>query len=153
MPELWNVLHDGAIMGIQGSVPGDIRLVVMIPYLKELWAEAEDYLIIDLHGCTVFEWHVFGKDDETVVFQDLTAIANSRPKIRTATAVDKTILLYTRGSVAKQRGATHPLWEVQGELRIRYDSMAMYLNTVGTDPLPLEEVRDRAAAYWSRNHK
>lgn len=149
MPDFWNVLHDGSIDSVEGGVPGDVRLSVEVPYLHEIWANGGDHLYIDLLDCTLFEWHVFGKDDQIIVFEDLKTIAQSKPQIRSAATVDSAIHLYIRGNVSSKDGQTHPLWKVQGELRIRYDDMQIYLGN--GDPVTLDEVREKAAEYWKKD--
>lgn len=145
---LWNVLNDSALVGAEGHVPGDVRLVFQTPHLSAMWPDAGDYLIVNLHDCTIFEWHIFPTENETVVFQELSSIANSHPKIQSTTAMENTLLLSTTGSVAKQRGATHPLWVVQGEIRIECEEVSFALeNDV---PLTVDEVEQRASAYWSK---
>lgn len=149
MPDFWNVLHDGAIVAIEGSVPGDVRLGVEVPYLHELWSDSRDYLYIDLMECTLFEWHIFGKDDQIVVFEDLKTIAQAKSQIRSAASVGNVIHLHITGAVAVKDGQHHPFWKVDGELQIQYKAMGIYLGN--GERVTLDEFKERAAEYWKRD--
>jgi hypothetical protein len=66
-PAIWNVLHDGSIMSIQGAVPGTVRLAVSIEYLRERFADPGETIQEARDFCT-----------------DLPAIEASEPEILSA---------------------------------------------------------------------
>ncbi len=73
VPDLWNVLHDGGIDEISGSVPGDVRLVVDIEYLRKRFEDPGDSIHITLHHCTRFS---FQDCDAAEPMTELAAISD-----------------------------------------------------------------------------
>ena len=53
---LWNVLHDGRVIAVEGAIPGDLRLSVQIPYLCGHLPTRATYVTIALSGCKLFEY-------------------------------------------------------------------------------------------------
>ena len=56
VPDLWNLLHDGCVGSIAGSVPGDLRLGIFIGYLRDLFDDPGERIDLILHGCTEFSF-------------------------------------------------------------------------------------------------
>jgi hypothetical protein len=71
-PDLWNVLHDGSIEAISGSVPGEVQLTVAIPYLCDLLEDPGEAILITLHDCIGF---CFTPWDAAEAVTDLAAIS------------------------------------------------------------------------------
>jgi hypothetical protein len=55
----WNVLHDGVIRSISGTVPGTIQLAIEISYLYSYLPTKPEHIIIELHDCERFEYQPF----------------------------------------------------------------------------------------------
>jgi hypothetical protein len=51
--ELWDILHDGVIEGVEGNVPGDVIFNIEIEYLRELFSDGGKNIIVRLIGCDV----------------------------------------------------------------------------------------------------
>ena len=69
--DFWNIIHDGGIDAISGSIPGDIILTVGIEYLCEQLPTNSKTLQAKLVGCTIFSYTPFWKTSIT----ELHAIA------------------------------------------------------------------------------
>lgn len=52
----WNVLHDGRLVAVEGTIPDDLRLTVEIAYLCRHLPTMHDHLIVTLIGCKRFEY-------------------------------------------------------------------------------------------------
>ena len=84
-PTVWNILHDGIIVAIEGEVPGSIRLHVSIDYLRERFSDSGDTIQILLAGCTRFAYREF---DTNAFTTDLAVIAAMEPEVLSATLTD-----------------------------------------------------------------
>ena len=80
-PSIWNVLHDGGVDRIVGSVPGDVRVSVGIEYLRERFPDDGDEIVVCLSDCTAFSHRLY--DAENAV-TDFTSIANDSVTILSA---------------------------------------------------------------------
>jgi len=80
-PAIWNVLHDGGIIAIQGAVPGTVRLDVAVAYLRERFSDPGDTIQVTLTGCTRFAYREFEIGEFTT---DLSAIAAMEPELLSA---------------------------------------------------------------------
>ncbi|MBC3881929.1 hypothetical protein H8K35_10425 [Undibacterium sp. LX40W] len=54
--DVWGVFHDGILVRIDGTVPGDLVLRIQIEYLRNQFDESGDYFIIELGCCTKFRY-------------------------------------------------------------------------------------------------
>jgi hypothetical protein len=54
--DVWAVFHDGILAGIEGSVPGDLRIQIQIEYLRREFDEDGDVFIVELGSCTKFRF-------------------------------------------------------------------------------------------------
>ena len=91
-PFIWNVLHDGEVERIVGSVPGDVRVHVGIEYLRERFSDDGDQIVVCLSGCTKFSHRLY--DAENAV-KDFTSIANESGTILSAEMHDSVCRVFT----------------------------------------------------------
>ncbi len=84
-PTIWDVLHDGSIVGTSGTVPGTVRLDVSIEYLRERIVEPGETIQVTLISCTRFAYREYGAQDFTT---DLSTIADLEPEFLSAELVD-----------------------------------------------------------------
>ncbi|PKV11351.1 hypothetical protein CVO74_20240 [Xanthomonas prunicola] len=122
---LWNLLHDGSIERVDGSVPGDVSLLVSIGYLRNRFPGEGTGFVVLLSGCTHFTFHPY---DEPVL-SDLAAIAALEPEILSAKAGDPLEICC-----------------VMGTLSVRYKSCALSLDN--GPPVALSELDAASEAYW-----
>ncbi|RYD83633.1 MAG: hypothetical protein EOP84_07625 [Verrucomicrobiaceae bacterium] len=95
--DIWNVLHDGPIVRITGTIPGDIELAVAICYLRERFPEPGDCILLTLHGCTSLSYERW---DSGAVLTDLELIVSSEPEILSAD--EPTSVLCSNGTLHVQ---------------------------------------------------
>lgn len=130
---LWNMLHDGSITDVEGSVPGDVTVAVEIEYLRSMLPEPGTRFLIRLCGCTQFEFRRFIAE-ETLV-SDLTTVAAEEPEILSAQLRDHSVV------VCMTRGAGPYM-----ELHLQYENLSVFLEN--GRPVPTEELDDAARRYW-----
>jgi hypothetical protein len=53
---IWNTLHDGEIVSIKGTIPGDIELTIEIEYLRKMFSGEGKNVVLTLKGCKFFEY-------------------------------------------------------------------------------------------------
>jgi hypothetical protein len=53
---IWNVLHDGIITEVMGSIPGDLRVKVEIPYLYPFLPTRTANIFVMLRDCGCFKY-------------------------------------------------------------------------------------------------
>ena len=84
-PEIWNILHDGMIVAVEGTVPGDLRIDMEIDYLRKRIPDPGTLVQVLLFGCTRF---AFRKYDSVTFSTVLTEIAAMRPEMVSASIKD-----------------------------------------------------------------
>lgn len=127
-PAIWNVLHDGTITAIAGSVPGTVRLDVSIDYLRQRFADSGRTIQVILTGCTRFAYRDYEAKDFTT---DLSAIASIQPEVLSA----------------EMRGDLSEICCVGGTLEVRASSGSLALDSGRR--LTLEELIAVSEAYWT----
>lgn len=135
---VWNMLHDGCIVDVDGFVPGDVTVAVEIEYLRSMLPDPGDRFLVRLSGCTMFELRRF-LTDQTLV-SDLTTIAPEQSEILSAQLQDETVV------VSMTQGAGPYM-----ELHIRYDEVSISLEN--GRPVSVEELHDAARRYWEHFDK
>lgn len=130
---VWNMLHDGCIVDVQGTVPGDVTVAVEIEYLRSIFPEPGDCFLIRLFRCSLFAFRRF-RADETLV-GDLTTVAAEEPIILSAQSLDKDVVL----SMTREAGNYM-------ELHLQYENVLVFLEN--GQPVPIEELDAAAARYW-----
>ena len=53
---IWNLLHDGEVVGIRGESPGDITVNVEINYLRKMFSSDGSNILIKLNECDLLEY-------------------------------------------------------------------------------------------------
>jgi hypothetical protein len=77
-PAIWNILHDGVVVSVEGTVPGDLRIDIEIDYLRKRFAEPGTLIQVLLIGCTRFAFREYEKSKFSTA---LTEIAAMGPEI------------------------------------------------------------------------
>ena len=123
--DVWNVLHDGPIVRITGSIPGDVQFAVSIGYLRRRFADAGDCILLTLHGCTAISYQTWDSDS---VVTDLASIAAAEPEILSA---DEPTTVFC----------------ANGTLRVHAADFSLALDSGRA--ITLDELCSVAAAYWT----
>ncbi|MEO1527461.1 MAG: hypothetical protein AAFX06_18690 [Planctomycetota bacterium] len=126
-PSIWNVLHDGGVDRIVGSVPGEVRVHVGIEYLRERFPDDGDEFVVCLLACSRLSHRLY--DDENSI-TDMEAIAN----------LSATILS------AEMDGAVCRVFTDLGVLEMECRGGRVFLDS--GRPIPLTELLSVAEAYW-----
>ena len=127
-PAIWNVLHDGSIISIQGAFPGTVRFAVSIQYLREQFPYPGETIQGTLTDCTRFAY----RDYEAPEFcTDLPAIAASEPEILSA----------------EMRSDISEVCCVGGTLEVRAGGGSLALDSGRV--ITLQELIDVSEAYWT----
>jgi hypothetical protein len=84
-PAIWNILHDGVIVAVDGALPGDLRIDVEIDYLRKRIPDAGTLIHVLLTGCTRFALREYEKSE---VLTALTEIAAIGPEVVSASMKD-----------------------------------------------------------------
>lgn len=126
---IWNLLHDGSIVQISGSLPGQIQVAVDIEYLRQRFCDPGDWILLTLYDCTAISYQPWDCDQ---IVTDLATIAAAEPEILSAD--EPTIVLC-----------------VSGILRVDATDFSIALDSGRT--LTLEELSAASEAYWNELQK
>lgn len=61
-PRYWDVFHDGVILSISGSVPGDLAFTIDCESLYEEVSDGEGTFQLTVTGCDFFQFKLFADD-------------------------------------------------------------------------------------------
>ena len=128
---VWNVLHDGCITAVEGTVPGELRLTVEIQYLCPHLPTRADHLFVTLDGCERFEYQPYERCATTGV----SAVAALELGLLSALEADG----YLRVACSDSG--------VGGELMLRYATAR--LSTAEGRELSQSDVESAAKRYWT----
>ena len=123
---VWNLFHDGSIVGLDGSVPGDVTVTVAIEYLRAMLPEPGDSFCIRLTGCTSLECRPLC---------DFAAIATAEPEILSASDRGDTVVV----GLQSESGTYM-------ELRLHYETITVSVE--GARVVPFDELAAAARRYW-----
>jgi hypothetical protein len=127
-PTIWNVIHDGRIIAVRGTVPGTVQLDVSIDYLRERFPNPGKIIQVTLTGCTQFAYRDFDDGEFTT---DFSAIAELGPVVLSGELRDGLCVLDCTGGVLEARATDGSLALDSGRA------------------ITLQELMDVAEAYWT----
>jgi len=130
--QIWNILHDGELTEIKGTIPGRLTIKVEIKYLANILQGQYDHIIIILQNCTLFEYERLWKKDEIEIFTDLAALNTISPKLMALSCdeMDDYLLIY----------------DICGSIKTRYDSVELRLEDGNS--LSFQELDNASQEYW-----
>ena len=127
--EIWNVLHDGGIVAIDGVIPGDVAMRVNIPYLRKMFsADGEDVIVL-LANCTKLTMKIW---DEDVTTDEPKRIVDIETEILSTESEDVPVHIFT----------------TLGELDIDFEAFSLSLDNGRS--ITFEELCDACEGYWNR---
>ena len=130
--DIWNVLHDGELVAADGSVPGDLRLSVSIPYLCFHLPTEASHVFVTLNECDRFEYQPY----QDPRLSDPSAVAAARLQVLSAEVANGEVLV---GCADGGYG---------GHLALRYSSASVA--TAEGRPLSQSELESAAERYWTQ---
>lgn len=74
--QIWNILHDGSIEKISGTLP-ELAITVSIQYLRHIFGKDGESIIVKVSGCKFIEFESWDKEK----LNDLNSIAKLEPEI------------------------------------------------------------------------
>jgi hypothetical protein len=131
---VWNILHDGSIVGLECAVPGDMRVTVEIEYIRELLPDPGDRFVILLTRCNLLEYRDF-VGNQVLLLTDLKVISAIEPEILSARTRDQTVV------ISMTRGPSTYM-----ELHLQYEGLTISVES-GRE-VPMEELVNAARRYW-----
>jgi hypothetical protein len=127
-PDICNVLHDGSIEGITGSVPGTLVVDVGIIYLRERIPDPGTLIRITLTDCTLFSYLDF-------------------PSSKTVTDLPAIVALDLEIKSAGMEGEVCEVYCADGVLKVIAASGSISLDSGRA--VTLDELCGEAEGYWS----
>lgn len=134
-PGFWNLLHDATIEGIGGVVPGVVGLTLKCDYLRSRFEAPGDRFILELNGCTRFEFQSWS--DDSILVSDMNEIAAQRLSILSGDWMEDHCKIYCSRSDG----------EIGGNLFVSAD--AFHLSLDNGQPVSFEQLDAISLAYWS----
>ena len=139
---IWNLLHDGLIVNIEGEIPGDIILTVEIKYLRKMFSDDGENIIVKLYGCDFFQYR---KDVGEIIIKGLDSINENQVEILSGDLKDGEFTIFCQ----------HMMYEREksgsGQLKLRYKDFSIFLDN-GKQVL-LDELDQKAEQYWDNFEK
>lgn len=127
--EVWNVLHDGGVAAIDGKIPGDVTIRINIPYLRKMFSEDGEEILVRIANCSKLTMTIWGED-----------LTTDEPKRIVAT--DTEILSTESDDVPVHVITTF------GELDIDFEAFSLSLDN--GKPITFEELCEACESYWNR---
>ena len=127
--EIWNVLHDGGVAEIVGAVPGEVTIRVNIPYLRQMFSNDGEDIIVHLDNCTSLTMKIWNED---VTTDDPKRIASTDTEILSTESEDVPVHIIT----------------TLGELVIAFEEFSLSLDD-GRE-ISFEELCTACENYWNR---
>jgi len=78
LPTIWNVLHDGCIDRIVGAVPGEVQVFVRIEYLRGLFSDDGEAIVVHLANCESFTYRRNDAEKATTEFEAIATNARGK---------------------------------------------------------------------------
>jgi hypothetical protein len=125
-PDVWDIFHDGDIVKISGSVPGQIELTIHIKYLRAMFGGVGESFRMVLSDCSQFELEAY---DESTIF-NLSEIEEHEPEILSVGEDGPPLVIHCS----------------TGTLRVMYKEERVVLDT--GEPVSFEELTAGCARYW-----
>lgn len=123
--ELWDILHDGTIEGVEGNVPGDLTLNVEIEYLREMFSDGGTNIIVKLLGCDTL---MYQPDNPSPLLDSLAGVI---PEGIHSGEVDGDLIR---------------VYCMNGVLSLRYQDFSLMLDN--GQPVALAELGEKSQEYW-----
>jgi len=127
--EIWNVLHDGGVAAVDGAVPGNVTIRVNIPYLRQMFSDDGEDILVHLDGCMSLVMKIW---DEDITTDDPKRIASIDTEILSTESEDVPVHIIT----------------TLGELDIAFEGFSLTLDNGRR--ITFKELCDACENYWNR---
>ena len=130
--QIWNILHDGALVDLQGSIPGELRIKIKIEYLANKLGGVFDNIFVTLNNCSLFEYERYWSKDEIQVYKSIEELEGISPALMALSCDEENDYLL--------------ISDISGSIKTRYDSAQLTLED--GKPLSFEELDNTSREYW-----
>ena len=130
--QIWNILHDGALVKIQGDVPGELKIKVEIEYLANKLGGGFNNILVTLSDCAIFEYERYWSKDETQTYKSIEELEGISPSLEVLSCDEEEEYLL--------------IVDICGTIKTKYRSAQLSLEN--GDPLSFEELDNVSKEYW-----
>lgn len=131
--QIWNVLHDGALKNLDGSVPGDLCIQVNIEYLANRLRGGFNNIFVKLINCTLFEYERHWSEEDIRYYSSIEELTGISPGLMALSCEEK---------------LTHlEIHDICGVIRTKYDLATLTLED--GSPLTFQEIDSVSKEYWN----
>jgi hypothetical protein len=130
--QIWNILHDGALVRLWESTPKNIVIQVEIEYLANKLNGNYNNIFVSLKGCTLFEYEQHWSKDDIRHYSSVEELEGISPGLMALSCDEKEDHL--------------EITDICGVIRTKYDSAELTLEN--GDPLTFEELAAASKEYW-----
>lgn len=131
--QIWNILHDGALVELQGKTPGDIKIKVKIEYLANKLKGRRDHIYVILKKCLMFEYERQLSKDRVQTYKTIDELEGITPALMALSCDEENDYII--------------IWDICGSIKTKYDSAELKLED--GEPLSFEELDIASEEYWS----
>lgn len=124
--EVWNILHDGSIDIISGTLP-ELTITVSIQYLRHMFGKDGESIIVKISGCKLIEFESWATGEK---YKDLNEIESLEPEILSASEKDDTVSIIC----------------VDGILSMNYEDVSCKLDN-GKE-ITFSDLKSACEKYW-----
>lgn len=127
---IWELLHDGFIIEINGNLP-NLTLRVNIPYLRKIFSQDGDSILVHLEDCSCFQYSIWDDNDNpTEITDNLHKIQSLKPEILHVKEKEDFVFVECN----------------EGELKLKYKNLHLSLDT--GEPIAIPDLHKAAKTYW-----
>ncbi len=130
--QIWNILHDGALVEIQGSIPGVLKIKVKIEYLANMLHGGFNNISVLLKNCSLFEYERQQSKDEIKIYRTIKELDGISPSLMALSCDEESDYLL--------------IWDICGAIKTRYDSAELLLEN--GKPLSFADLDSASKKYW-----
>jgi len=130
--QIWNILHDGALVDLQGNIPGELNIKVEIEYLANMLNGQYDNIFVKLENCSLFEYERNWSKDEIQIYKTIKELDGIEPALMALSCDEENDYLL--------------IWDICGSIKTRYDSAELFLEN--GDSLSFDELYNASKEYW-----
>ncbi|MDF7801062.1 hypothetical protein P4C99_16415 [Pontiellaceae bacterium B1224] len=130
--QIWNILHDGALVRLWELAPKNIVIQVEIEYLANKLNGHYNSIFVSLKNCTLFEFEQHWSKDDIRHYSTIQELEGITPGLMVLSCCEK------EGHLE--------IDDISGVIRTKYDSAELTLEN--GNALTFEELDAAAKEYW-----
>lgn len=131
--QIWNILHDGALVHLHDSTPGELKIKVEIEYLANKLSGGFDNIYVLLKNCSLFEYERYWSKDRVQVYKTIKELEGISPALMALSCGEESDYLL--------------ISDICGSIKTRYDSAELSLED--GKPLSFLELDNVSREYWN----